>query len=606
MGNRIKNSKKNELKNNIIYQNIYLLCPNCFKNVPILNTFIENETAKIKISCSCLEENNYLIMNLFDYLSEIKNFKNSNKCYFHSDEISEYFCLNCENWLCTECYNEHTKDICENEYYNKNEIEKLYCEKHRIKKIFLCKQCMITYCKTCFIQHNNRNKIKHKGKNIDIYLTEQRIKEKYDKYDFYMSELPEFKNALKDDLLKEISDKKENDIQQYKISLQENYLKYKNIDEQLRFLLELILTNCEYIKNDFILNRKFIYNLIFNTSLKNNCPKLNKNLPLIEQMKYFTNFTKINYITKQQNYFLKPVNKFEKSNSIIEKMMSLPNDKFVIITKECEIQIFQVNKNKNIPPKPLFTLSGHSNNITGIILLRNKKYFATASDDSTIKIWDFEKGFCFKTISTKGKPFLIFEKFEKDNQILCTPNRNSISIYEYDEKEDNMIFYKSLEKTIPWIEGLYQFPDDGRIIISSSGMFEVFSSDLNTIKKIYLANIVPQNFLQIKNKDLFAGLPYNEIFIYDKNINFKRKLIGHKSNVTSIIQLNENQILTASLDSNIILWNIENYEIIFNFINNNIGINSMILLNSDRILTCSFNKNSFIKEWEIEKIEALC
>ena len=606
MGNRIKNSKKNELKNNIIYQNIYLLCPNCFKNVPILNTFIENETAKIKISCSCLEENNYLTMNLFDYLSEIKNFKNSNKCYFHSDEISEYFCLNCENWLCTECYNEHTKDICENEYYNKNEIEKLYCEKHRIKKIFLCKQCMITYCKTCFIQHNNRNKIKHKGKNIDIYLTEQRIKEKYDKYDFYMSELPEFKNALKDDLLKEISDKKENEIQQYKISFQENYWKYKNIDEQLRFLLELILINCEYIKNDFILNRKFIYNIIFNTSLKNNCPKLNKNLPLIEQMKYFTNFSKINYITKQQNYFLKPVNKYEKQNSIIEKMMSLPNDKFVIITKECEIQIFQVYKNKNIPPKPLFTLTGHSNNITGIILLRNKKYFATASDDSTIKIWDFEKGFCFKTISTKGKPFLIFEKFEKDNQIFCTPNRNSISIYEYNEKEDNMIFYKSLEKTISWIEGLYQFPDDGRIIISSSGMFEVFSSDLNTIKKIYLSNIVPQNFLQIKNKDLFAGLPYNEIFIYDKNINFKRKLIGHKNNVTSIIQLNENQILTASLDSNIILWNIENYEIIFNFINNNIGINSMILLNSDRILTCSFNKNSFIKEWEIEKIEALC
>ena len=29
----------------------------------------------------------------------------------------------------------------------------------------------------------------------------------------------------------------------------------------------------------------------------------------------------------------------------------------------------------------------------------------------------------------------------------------------------------------------------------------------------------------------------------------------------------------------------------------------MILINSDRILTCSFNKNSFIKEWEIEKIE---
>ena len=166
-----------------------------------------------------------------------------------------------------------------------------------------------------------------------------------------------------------------------------------------------------------------------------------------------------------------------------------------------------------------------------------------------------------------------------------------------------MIFYKSLEKSIPWIEGLYQFPNDGRIIISSSGVFEVFSSDLNTIKKIYLANIVPQNFLQIKNEDLFVGLPYKDIFIYDKNVNFKRKLIGHKSNITSIVQYKENQLLTASLDSNIILWSIENYEIIFNFINNNLSINSMILINDNRIITCSYSKTNFIKEWEIEKIE---
>ena len=140
------------------------------------------------------------------------------------------------------------------------------------------------------------------------------------------------------------------------------------------------------------------------------------------------------------------INKFEKPNSIIEKMMALPNDKFVIITKECEIQIFQVNKNKNIPPKPLFTLSGHSNNITGIILLRNKKYFATASDDSTIKIWDFEKGLCYKTISTKGKPFLICKKF-------CG------TIF---AKYIFLIEFKSEENTS-------NIPDDDMIILPSSG-----------------------------------------------------------------------------------------------------------------------------------------
>jgi hypothetical protein len=41
MGNKQKTSKKSIQKNKIINQNIYLLCPNCLKKVPILNTFIE-------------------------------------------------------------------------------------------------------------------------------------------------------------------------------------------------------------------------------------------------------------------------------------------------------------------------------------------------------------------------------------------------------------------------------------------------------------------------------------------------------------------------------------------------------------------------------------
>jgi len=604
MGNKIKNSKINEQKNNFINQNAYLLCPKCFNKIPLLNTFIEEQNAKIKISCSCLDENNYIIMNVIDYLSTVNNLTTTNMCHYHSEKKSEYFCINCENWLCNECFDNHSNEICTKEFDNKNDSELYFCEKHNSKKIYLCKKCLIIFCKSCFIHHNTRNKIKHKGANIEYYLTEQKIKAKYNKYQLYMDNISELKSAMKDELLKEISGKKEKVFKNYTIRFQEKYLSYKSIDEQLKFLFELIIRNCEYFKNDMVLNRKFVYNVIINTSINKIYPKLDKNILITEQMKYFTNFLRINYINKKQDHFIKSVNKLAQGNSSIEKMMVLSNNKFVAINKDCEIQIYKINNNKNIPAKIEFSFNGHSNNITGLILLRNKNCFATSSDDNTIKIWDFERGICVKTITSEGKPFLIYEKFGKDNQIGCIPNRNSLSIYEYNEKEQKMIFYKSLEKIIPWIEGLYQFPKDGRIILSSSGMFEVFSQDFNNIKKIYIANIVPQNFLEIKNEDLIVGSQSKEVFIYDKNLNFKRQLIGHKNIVTSFLQFDDNNLLTSSIDSNIILWSIDNYDMIFNFINCDLGINSMILINGKRIITSSFHIKNYIEEWELESNES--
>ena len=198
MGNKIKNSKINEQKNNFINQNAYLLCPKCFNRIPLLNTFIEEQNAKIKISCSCLDENNFIIMNVIDYLSTVNNLANTNMCHYHSEKKSEYFCINCENWLCNECFDNHSNEICIKEFDNKNDAELYFCEKHNSKKIYLCKKCLIIFCKTCFVHHNTRNKIKHKGANIEYYLTEQKIKAKYNKYQLYMDNISELKNAMKD------------------------------------------------------------------------------------------------------------------------------------------------------------------------------------------------------------------------------------------------------------------------------------------------------------------------------------------------------------------------------------------------------------------------
>ena len=605
MGNEQKNLKNSIKKNKIINQNIYLLCPSCFKKVPILNTFIEGDSIKIKISCSCLDPNTYLILNLIDYLSIINNYINKNFCIYHEKIISQQFCINCEKWLCDECFNKHSINFCKEEFLNNHtDKDELFCAEHKSKKLYVCKKCLIIFCKICFIHHNTRNKIKHKGQNIECYLTEQKIKEKYNKLQLYINEKVELKSAIKNELLKEIAEYKEKDkkeIQNFVIDFQEKYLLNKSINEQLILFYELILKNCYHEKNEYINNKKFIYDVITNIKINKEYPKLDKNKTIIEQMKYFSNFNKVNYINGKIEYYLNLINKIENSNSIVEKMLSLSNNKFVVSNKDCEIKIYKLNFDKNNPLENIYTFNEHTNNITCVILMRNQKYFATASDDCTIKIWDFEKGICIKTISVDGKPFLIYEKIGDKNQIGCVPNRNSLSIYKYDEKSQNILLNISLEKKIPWIEGLYQFPKDGRIILSSSGFFDIFSKELKFIKRIYISNCVPQFFLETKNEDLIVGSPCKEIFIYNKNLNFKRKLIGHTKSVTSFIELDENLLLTSSLDSSIILWRIGDYEMISKFINNNLGINSMIKINDVRIITSSFYKTNFLKEWKIEK-----
>lgn len=612
MGNQQKKSKNKSHNKNDLHENyIYLLCPKCWKKVPFLNTFIDGDIIKVKIFCTCLENNNYYILDLMEYLSLINNRNITNHCSIHSESNATNFCMNCENWLCPLCFSNHTNANCKVEY-NKNNSQKINCENHSPnKKIYYCKQCLDFFCKECFIKHNVRNKAVHKGVNIEHFNTNIKMKSKTNKYNEYQQEIIELENNFKNDILLNISSFQNNnaninngnnkinggDLMKYKDIIQEKYLIHKNINEQLKYLIETILKNYEYFNDENIINKKFICDIIINTGIKVKYPKLNKQAILLDQINNFLIYLNTKFMNKTIKNKLTFVKMIDKINSRIEMMLCLPDNKFVSINKECAIQIWDLETKKN-----LFTLHEHINNISSIILLKNKKYFATASDDCTIKIWDYSKGTCIKTIVTEGKPFLIYEVFEKENQIGCVPYRNSLTIYEYNESNQKIIFNISLEKSIPWIEGLYQIPNDGRVILSNSGFFEVYSPEIKLIKKVYISNDTPKNFLQLKNKDIVVSFLSKEVFIYDNNLSYKSRLIGHKKAITSILEFNEDKFLTCSLDSDIILWRSKDYEMVSRFINNSMGISSMILINN-RLVTSSYDRNCSLNEWEIEMYE---
>ena len=83
--------------------------------------------------------------------------------------------------------------------------ETLFCKIHYEKKVYLCQKCILFFCKKCFIHHNSKNIIKHKGANIEYYLTEDKIKAKYNRFQTYMNNIIELTNVLKNELLKDIN-----------------------------------------------------------------------------------------------------------------------------------------------------------------------------------------------------------------------------------------------------------------------------------------------------------------------------------------------------------------------------------------------------------------
>ena len=609
MGNKQKSDKEKDINYIPNYFSNYILCPECWKKIPYLYIFIENDIPKIKIICSCFNDHKKsIILHLEAFINLIKNKKHDvYNCLNHRDIKGTFFCLNCENWLCDVCENNHylknNNKGCDNKINEENGIMS-FCHRHSSeKKVYFCKNCKILFCRFCFLNHNIKKEIEHKGVNILNYLTKEKIKSKNNKNSFYIKNIIPYNLELKNKIINkiQIAEKKGKDekLSKLKQNIVESHIKNKNANEIINSFIGLIMMNIEYFKEKAITNKKFIINIINNTKYNLNIPNDSKDLSLEEESSNCLDYFKKNYINMKLRAEIKMNNNFLKKNEekieLIELLCLLNENIFASVDSDFIIKIWEIQTGKNI-----YIFNEHTNNITSLLKLNNN-FLGSASNDKTIKIWDYKIGKCIKTIRIKSNPYIIFNIHGKNDLIGCIPNRNSITVYDYSQGNYNkIIFEKNLENIIPWIEGFYCFPNDKRIILSYIGFFSVFSAEIEEIKRITIDNETPEIFLQINNGDLIVGLLGNQIFIYDKNLFFKAKLIGHNYTIAGLFQLEEKILLSYSDNSIVKLWNLGTNEIIETFFNIEDKINSLIYIGNKKFICSNNNKGNNIEKWEIE------
>ena len=162
-----------------------------------------------------------------------------------------------------------------------------------------------------------------------------------------------------------------------------------------------------------------------------------------------------------------------------------------------------------------YTLTGHEDKINDILLLDlyDNNTLLSVSDDKTIRLWNLEMKECQNAIKT-GEDIQTCLGRLSNGKFMVGGEDGSVTVFNI----EGLVPILSIKAHSEPVEFLYESPFTGDIITGSQdNLVKIFKVDSGTCVKI---------------------------------------LEGHKNTILNVIQLNENNILTASVDKTIKIWTI--------------------------------------------------
>ena len=552
INNELKNSQNNDSKNQIGY---FLICPDCSERSPHIEKIYYDEKSKnfsITYTCICHESiREQREAPLYNILS---NKEPKNLCNIHPGNKLINFCQTCQRAIC---------NICKEENHNSHELEENICNISKEEA-----NNMLELVKQKQDQFNNeiyqdQQKIE---KGIDnmiqkLNFEKQNYKEQLEKYKDNNQKTFEFLKNLYGRYINNVNEindnlinKKENNINN-DVMLPNYMNKFTIIDSNI----PKINSNVDEILNQYNddqkeLQLKYDYgftlnnrnslqlskigvsqNINFNDKKEFSCIKTftghkEKIVSLIELSSGELATGSYDYTIRIWNMENKKEDKIINESGKVFSLLEFENGKLLSGTSENNINLWEINSstsNNNC----LFSFTGHELWINCLVKC-SKKCFASASNDSKIKIWDYyNRKYLF---DLEGHEDCILSLILLKNNNLCSGSADlTIRIWDW----ENKICLTILKGHEKWVKCIYEL-DNGVILSGSDDKTIKLWKDNNLILTLHEHTYSVRTFCQINKKYFASGSFDCTIKIWEIDT-YKciQTLTGHQLNIICIITL---------------------------------------------------------------------
>eukprot|EP00792_Barthelona_sp_PAP020_P001238 TRINITY_DN11978_c0_g1_i1.p1 TRINITY_DN11978_c0_g1~~TRINITY_DN11978_c0_g1_i1.p1 ORF type:complete len:1095 (+),score=374.83 TRINITY_DN11978_c0_g1_i1:38-3322(+) len=232
------------------------------------------------------------------------------------------------------------------------------------------------------------------------------------------------------------------------------------------------------------------------------------------------------------------------------------------------------------------TLTSHTNIVWCIDISANQKFIATASEDKTVIIWNYDT-FEMVHILHDHNTAVMDLTFSSDDRYLATCS-NVIIIYDLHDF-DIVSEFTEHEKSIKSLS----FSKDSKYLVSGDAAGVIKTWDLSqtkSLKTFTLQEGFCWRVLFSPNDDLIGVLPNTEnaYLISRGSFEVSQKFEGHTQSITSIcFNSNGSIVATGSIDETVKLWHLMSGECIQTFDNHGSTITGLKFFNEDQKLLVS-------------------